>query len=205
MLDQYICLKNYDEFIRIFDGNRAYYGGNQEWFKDKKNKKYGCAAVVASNITSYLSKNETMKNLYLYSDFSIHSFTKHMEEIVKYLKPVDKIGILKVEEFINGVEMFSKSRGVTLIGKKILLENGYYNFCDFIKEGLKNDNPIGMLILRNDFIKEFEYHWVTITKIYENEFDVYISISSWGEKRLLKLKEIYNYSSYVALVYFTKC
>ena len=202
MLDQYTSLKNYEEFIKIMDGNRPYYGGDQGWFLDKKNRKYGCAAVVGANITAYLSEHNGNERLYPYDDFSIKSYINHMEEVVKYIEPVEKVGILRVSQFKDGVENYAKSRGVSLKGRIMVFENGYSNIYNFIKESLESDTPVGMLILRNDVIKEFDYHWMTITKLYKNQFDVYVSVSSWGEKRLLKLKDIYNYSSYGSLVSF---
>ena len=43
-------IKSYINFLNINDGKNFYYGGNQEWFEDEVNRKYGCAAVAAANL-----------------------------------------------------------------------------------------------------------------------------------------------------------
>lgn len=203
MVDELITLKEYDDFIKITENKRNFYGGNQSWFKDEKNRKAGCGAVAVANITAYISKNTGDHKLYKYSDFSKPSFINHMENVVEYVKPKEKVGILRVDEFIEDSIDFAKSRGVRVKGDHIIFGRDYISICDFIKESLNEDIPVGFLMLRNDKLKEFDYHWMTITKYYENDVSTYIIVSTWGEKRIINLKDVYNFSSFGAFVKFT--
>lgn len=51
------------EFIRIFDENRIYYGGNQVWFSDaywKNIHDLGCGIIAAVNVYLYISGNRSL-------------------------------------------------------------------------------------------------------------------------------------------------
>lgn len=190
-------LQNYQEFIKIMDGNRPYYGGDQLWFKDEKYKKYGCAAVAASNILASFHKT-----LYPYNNYQKESFMKFMEEVGMYLKPREKVGMINPKDFIEGVIKFGKSKEVELKAHFKYLNVNYHDLCEFIKIGLRKNSPIAMLMLRNEKLREFDWHWMTITKYFYNGINRYIEISTWGERRIIRLEDYYKYSNYGALIYF---
>ncbi|MGG7177139.1 hypothetical protein ACQPU1_06095 [Clostridium paraputrificum] len=194
-----IALENYEDFIKIMDGKRPNYGGNQKWFSNEKYRKAGCGAVAVSNITAYFGRQ-----LYNYENLDKGNFIKHMEEVVDYVSPIEKIGIINPRDLIKGTIGFAESKGVILKEHWTGLQVSYDKICNFIKEGLRGNTPIALLMHRNSKLKEFDWHWMTITKYYENDFDVYLNISTWGERRLIKLKDFYKDSSYGALIYFTE-
>ncbi|SFU55825.1 hypothetical protein SAMN04487886_10573 [Clostridium sp. DSM 8431] len=73
---------------------------------------------------------------------------------------------------------------------------------DFIKRALVKDKPLAFIMLNNNVLKEFEWHWMTVTKLFEIEDRTYLNFSSWGERRVFKLEDVYNYSSFCAFSYF---
>ena len=56
-------------------------------------------------------------------------------------------------------------------------------------------------MLRNTTLKEFDWHWMTITKYFRMGNKIDINVSTWGEKRNLDLEKVYKHSSYGALIY----
>ena len=57
-------------------------------------------------------------------------------------------------------------------------------------------------MLNNNIFSEFQWHWITITKVFENGNKTYINFSTWGQRRVFTLEDYYNYSSYGAIIYF---
>lgn len=193
---------DYGNFISIKEGLHINYGGYQEWFESSINKKVGCAAVAAANITAFLSNNKEMKKLYSYKDFSKDEFIKHMEEIIKYVIPNEEFGVISAMYFMDRVKKFANDKGVKLNGKFITIVEPYNKIEEFIIAGLKNNLPIALLMYKNEKLFKYDWHWVTITRLYKNEENIYLTISTWGERRVINMKDFYNHSAYGALVYF---
>ena len=203
MCEDNISLKDYESFVTVRDGKRHYYGGNQQWFNSGINRKSGCGAVVAANITALIAKEKELHNLYKYKDYSRTNFLQHMNEVIKYVIPKENVGILQPKIFAADVVSFALSRGVLLKESIKYFEEGYNSISGFIKKSLKENKPIALLMLRNERLKEFDWHWMTITKYYKNDFNTYVNVSTWGERRILKLDEVFKYSSYGAVINFT--
>lgn len=197
-----VAIKDYVDFLSIKDGNNIYYGGNQEWFTEEISKKYGCAAVSASNLLAFLRLEKNKESLYPYPDFNKDNFLEYMREVIKWVKPREKVGVLNPKEFIKGVCDFGKSRGLAIEYKAIYFNVSFYKFCSFIKDALEDNKPIAILMLRNEALKEFDWHWMTITKFSRYGNKLSINVSTWGEKRILDLEKVYKHSSYGALVCF---
>ncbi len=58
-----ITLKNSDKFVEIWDKNRNFYGGNQNWFPNIIQRKGACRTVAAANITAYTAKKKKKSKL----------------------------------------------------------------------------------------------------------------------------------------------
>lgn len=196
-------MENYDEFVKIKDGNRPYYGGNQSWYENETSKKVGCAAVAAANITAFISKNTSAKSLYKYKTFNKNEYIKHMEDVIRFVKPDKELGVISSVYFMDKVTKFALSRNVQLESQFVTIAESYEKINNFIKNSLKKNRPIALLMLRNKKLSEYDWHWVTVTKYYRNEYNTYLTISTWGEKKIISLYDFYNYSAYGTLVTFS--
>lgn len=197
-----IEIKNSVDFIKIKDDYRVFYGGSQQWFKDEKLKKAGCSIVAAANIIAYLSLKTKNEDLYNYKDLSKENFINLMNNISEYLNPNEKIGIISSLYFIEGVKKFAISKGVKLSANWITSEYDYDEIKSFIENSLKKDIPIVILMFRNRKLEEFDWHWMTITKISEYVDKEYLCVSTWGERRSISLEDFYIYSHYGTLLNF---
>jgi hypothetical protein len=200
--DDIVALKNSEKFLEIFDGDKHYYGGNQEWFKEEVFKRVGCSTVAAANIVAYLSLRNGNKTLYGYNDMNKSNFIKHMELIGRYVYPDETLGIISSLYFMDKVIDFAEDRGVKLKSNWITTEQDFDKIKDFIKEALRKDNPVALLMLKNKVLKEYDWHWMTITRLFENQDRTYLSVSTWGGKRVITLEDFYIYSHYGTLTYF---
>lgn len=171
------ALKDSVRFIEILDEDgKIYYGGDQDWYREKVAMDGACGTVAAANITAYLFfYDKKYYGLYNYSDYSKTSFVAHMYDVYKYLSPYRipfknyPLGIWPMSKFKRGVEKFAESRNASLkgqgmekyvIGKKVLYKGGgdgfkfdRNNITEFIKKGLESNSPVAMLIGFNKNLK----------------------------------------------------
>lgn len=197
-----VALDNSIDFLKIYDGKRPYYGGTQSWFKNNILRKVGCSIVAAANISAYIAKSMENKIIFNYEDMSKDNFLEHMESISKFIQPDEDRGVTSVSYFDNEVIDFLKSKGVTMCPHMITTEDDFENVKRFIKEALSKNMPVALLMLKNDVLKEFDWHWMTVTKLFESMDKTYIDFSTWGERRIFTLEDFYKYSSFGALSYF---
>lgn len=200
--DDLAALDNYVDFLRIYEGRRHYYGGAQKWFRSSELRHAGCSIVAAANIAAYISVMSKNKSLYNYDDMSKDNFLHLMEEIAVFIHPDAVKGVTSVAYFDDKVSQFSKDKGVVLRSHAITTEDYFTNVKDFIKGALSENKPVALLMLENNVLKEFDWHWMTVTKLFENVDKTYVDISTWGERRIFTLEDFYKYSSFGALSYF---
>lgn len=202
LCDDRVALNNSVDFIKIYDGKRSYYGGAQAWFKSSNLRKAGCSVVAAANITAYCAVEGRNRTLYDYDDMSKDNFLHHMESIAEYIHPEAVKGVTSVSYFNDKVRRFSKDKGIDMKAHAITTEDCFTNVKDFIKKALSEDKPLALLMLENSVLKEFDWHWMTVTRLFENVDKTYIDFSTWGERRIFTLEDFYNHSSFGALSYF---
>jgi len=206
-----ITLKNSDKFVEIWDKNRNFYGGNQNWFPNIIQRKGACGTVAAANITAYTaSQNKRYSALYPYEDFSKENFLSHMLDIYKYLYPLSipftdiPLGIWSTRKLKRGLEKFANHKNITLKGVEFNSEFNKDNIVKFIEKALKANSPVAMMIGLNSYLKnitvvqpngyswnqlEFKLHWVLITELLINNSvgKVLVKVSTWGGYAYLDL------------------
>lgn len=199
-MDMPIILKN--NFLKIYDGKRPYYGGAQKWFNCDDLKKAGCSIVAAANITAYYAIAIKNKNIYNYEDMSKSNFLNHMESIAEYIHPDPSKGVISINYFNDRVIEFFKDKDVKAESHAMTTKYNFKELKNFIKIALTNNKPVALLMLENNVLKEFDWHWMTVTKLFENGDKTYLDFSTWGERRIFTLEDFYKFSSFGALSYF---
>jgi hypothetical protein len=125
-----------------------------------------------------------------------------MESVAEYVYPDKDLGIISSLYFMDRFINFANSRGVKVKSNWITTEEDFDKIKDFIKVALLKDIPVALLMLKNRRLKEFDWHWMTIIKLFENENKTYLTVSTWGERRVITLEDFYIYSHYGTLTYF---
>ncbi|MDO4605303.1 MAG: hypothetical protein Q4B23_04920 [Helcococcus sp.] len=192
------------QFLGITDGSKKYYGGNQSWFTQKDLKNRGCGTVSAENITAYMSKVfSSKKNLYSRGELTKVNFIKHMYDVEKYLSP-SIIGVPTLGAFENGIEKFAKSRGVSLNAFWSDNKVNKTTFTNYIKSGLRANYPVAYLQYYNSNQKQYNWHWMTITKYFKNlrSNNTSIIVSTWGGKQILNFDALWSGNLACGVLYF---
>ncbi|MDF2609684.1 MAG: hypothetical protein K0R92_1158 [Lachnospiraceae bacterium] len=151
------------------------YGGNQDWFQGKWQRKAGCGSTSGTNIVAYYAANiQTMKHIYKGNteSFNQAEFVNAMEEMYGYMTP-GPFGFPYVKKFADQFVIFCKDRGITLRPHILEKYKTKEEAFDFVKNNIDKQIPIALLILfhRAPELREDNWHWVTITG-YEQENDV---------------------------------
>ena len=97
---------------------------------------------------------------------------------------------------------FFKDKDVKAESHAITTKYNFKELKNFIKIALTNNKPVALLMLENNVLKEFDWHWMTVTKLFENGDKTYLDFSTWGERRIFTLEDFYKFSSFGALSYF---
>lgn len=195
-----IALSNENNFVNIAG---RYYDGDQRWL-DRNLSNTGCGVVAAANIVSHMSRYVSgCGSLYRYNDLSVSSFVNHMYDIDKYLHP-SAIAVFSLGYFEKGFEDFARSRGVNI--QSYWSDNRVTKdtFAEYIKAGLRIDSPVVYLQYFNSNQKEYDWHWMTITKYFKNNSngDRFIAVFTWGERRSLNYNALWDANLACGVLYF---
>ncbi|MCI5674949.1 MAG: hypothetical protein MR314_02105 [Ezakiella sp.] len=172
--------------LDIHDGDSKYYGGDQAWLKEVGVDDYyinrACAIISCANFLVALSQMPKFQTLDIKNDKK--SYIELSNEILKYIKPTP-FGIFTLGQLERGFINYLNKRGIEVssIKRKI---NSRYDLMD-MNNIVRNGYPLLML---NWFHKNknFDRHWITITKIDEAGFIA----SNWGEKRYYSHDELFS-------------
>ena len=117
--DYYLSYEKTGSFVKIRDKNSIYYGGNQQWYKNKRRVINGCGPVAGANVLAYLStKDDRYANLYDEENLSKENFTKFQEKIYDLIKP-SPLGLININHFIKTIIRYGISNGVDLSYRKL--------------------------------------------------------------------------------------
>jgi hypothetical protein len=199
--------------LPIYDSEKAYYGGSQDWFPKKLHQLSGCGPVAAANITVYLAKTFPDKYKTLYpSQGNLHKkdFVEHMIEVRKYVIPGLR-GLTSVHQFVDNTLTFAGKKGVLL--KPHILDDDKVSMTEavqYISQALAQRLPIAILVLTHP-VKELEdyvWHWMTIThlRLDLKTSTYYITASTYGERHEINFDLLWNHrgpDDLIKLAYFT--
>lgn len=152
----------------------TYLGSNQEWYAGEFQRLAGCGPSVASNLIHYLLlKKEKTKGC-----ISKKDFLALMEEVWRYVTPIEGRGLPSTDLFYRSLLDYSKDKGFYVCRFAILDMHTPGSACPKLHEiikllenGLSCDLPVAFLCLDNGGETNLDaWHWVTITALeYEGE------------------------------------
>lgn len=181
------------EYLEIIDEitGDIFYGCNQEWYKNQRQKRAGCGPTVATNIILYANKHKGITK---------GESLEQMEVLWDHVTPTMK-GVNTTNIFYEGLLSYTKKIGGKLfydaidIPMKKQIRPSFDKVIDFIAASLKKDIPIAFLNLCNGKEKCLDrWHWVTLTYLeYKEDLSgAKIGIFDEGLKKTIDLHLWYN-------------
>lgn len=164
------------ECLKIEDPKeqKAYYGCEQEWYKNEWQRLAGCGPSVACNLMLYLSRARDAASLGNGCN-GMEECLSLMEEMWEYVTPTMQ-GIPSAELFCEDLLVYAKAKGLEV----------KYDICElprdkskrpilaevikFIDSALAKDVPVAFLNRCNGEERKLDkWHWVTIISIEHQE------------------------------------
>lgn len=188
------------------------YGGAQVWWSTRTKKStgdsYGCGVIAAANLVIYLASHFSQYRGLVDAEGLSPTLADYMriaDELWGHIKPYSGFSLQHIYEqgrnpYLEklpggcGVSVGKLKRGLSSFGdvRGIQLEFTSMNAfrknkeeaVNFIKANLLKNQPVMLLSLKNG-LKKYEFHWVTITELLENEEGVrhQVSLSTWGSMK----------------------
>lgn len=192
---QYFLSDEKEKLLNVINNGRKYYGGNQNWFKEKNKIYNGCGPIAAANIL-YFEKRKRDKNV---------NYKQLMEDFYNNIKP-GLLGLTSINKFIKAVLDYGKTQGIDLKYEKLIKRNKNFTYSsalNFIINGIIKDVPVAALNLDIRKKSKFSWHWVLITGVVRKSNKDFLKISSWGKKYFIDFSKVYDYMAYGGgFVYF---
>ena len=188
------------KFPVIYQNNEIVgYGGNQEWFSERRKRLAGCGCTSGANFAAFYASNyPEMAKIYDGNTelFDQTEYVRAMEEMYLYMKP-GFIGYPYVRDFGTQFVKFCREHNVEteahFCHKFDKTEEGFA----FVKESIDSGNPVALLILfhRAHALREDNWHWVTITGYTEDENDPHedaVILSNCGERQIVIAHQLFE-------------
>jgi hypothetical protein len=202
------------ELLNITDEKtgQVFFGGDQAWYAEERARRAGCGPTSAANIVAYLALTRPgLKTLYGDDTMTVSAFTRHMEDLYKFVTPRN-MGLNRTELFTEGTVDFAHSRGVSLtphvfgVASNMVRNRASTDeLAEFVKAGLAADCPLGFLNLTRGRVSNLHsWHWITITAAQIAEGKLLAEASDEGNRMSFDLRLWYLSTRLRGgLVYFT--
>lgn len=189
------------DFVPVYDTDNGitYYGGHQNWYEEDSYKSNGCGPVAAANITYYLAQQSSLSrpgkdysNLYINFDITKSTFLEHMNEMYAACSP-GIFGDFSLAEWRDDVLNYANGCGVSLTATEVTVAP--LEECQqCVANGLDLDSPVAVLNLALPFGADSEYnwHWMTITRLFESAGILSVWVSTWGEQREIEFSILWQ-------------
>jgi len=190
------------EYIRVnnssFGGSQTYFA-NEEKRRNRMKNKGGCGIVAITDVISYLNKDTSVA--------TIEDYKKRFNYTVrKALWIPTKMGMnyfhLTISMFFRLKKLSAKYRCYWCFSKKKLsgrikkmLMNDIPVIISIPKSFKSNGNRDKLNLLSQNFNVAASTcgHFVVVTKLFEENQNIYLEISSWGQKYYISLNEFINF------------
>ncbi len=208
------------DFVAIREGEKVYYGGNQEWYDTKLARSAGCGAIAASNILAYMAaKNPRLRALYPYGDWEKRNYLHFMNRLYGYLRPWRffhiPLGLWHPFLLSGGILAYGRERGIALLAR---IYKGPWRAAElsaYIEEALEKDLPLALMVAFSGKKMKvisaqgqhlqgaFAFHWVTVCGLEQEREGQRLWVSSWGGRYSFLLQDyLRSFPFYGAVLYF---
>lgn len=182
------------EYIRVLNGTKQSFGGNQGWMDKKAFQNYGCGAVAGSDLTMYLSGEHIFSNIDEYKkrlkkDRPLFPIINHFGISGILLAPCIKLAFIK-HKLPYSVRWGVLPKNLRKCCEEMLREDipVVFSVCQVFQFLWK---PAGLQLYTKDGQGSLlpstraKSHYMTLTALNGDE----MTVSSWGNKYYAKWSE----------------
>lgn len=176
--------------------DNKFYGGNQEWADHYMMRLGGCSTVCACDVCIYLAKKfPTLKNLYPYDPFFVskNDFMQFFKIMYKYVYP-GIMGLASLVKFEKKLHNYLITTDTSTHLTSFAGTNSVNEAKLWIKKKINQNLPIMYLNLshKDPELKDFDWHWFTVTGYNEIDTNFFIKTATYGEMYILNLAQLWD-------------
>lgn len=196
-------IRDSKNFVPVRKDSKIYYGGHQEWLKEKGLSKFfrdrSCVVTAFTNVYFYLFKK---------GEVSFEDFNSAQYYFYRKIRPKAN-GVPTASSLNKRLDIINHQLGLNL--RSYILEENFFKKVSldrkikFIEEGLSKDSPVILINWLSKEISLTSHHGITITKIEKKAAKNEILASSWARPYRFFLEDFERQlRTYTGLIYFTK-
>ena len=168
------------------------YGGDQYKFLHPIMNRGGCSTVCACHAAALLAMHDRTKSaLYPYDSLTLTEteFKAFAKTMYQYVYPGFH-GMPETRLFQEGFEKYAQNVDTKIEFAELQGNESFDSAQQFIRKTIDDGISVQFLLLKhqNEAFSEIEWHWFTLTG-YMDENIIY---STWGERCLASLSELWN-------------
>ncbi|MEI6101604.1 MAG: hypothetical protein WCP73_07175 [Eubacteriales bacterium] len=180
------------DFINI----EGFYGGDQNWYRDRFMRMAGCSAVCASEACAYLAGHfPALRKLYPGDPDHIRKeeFVSFMKTVFKYVTP-GFMGMSSIKRFKRCFLEYACAAGadvrLTLLGGEAHVDEAK----SFVKRAMDAGYCVLYLLLthKDKELDEFTWHWFTLTGYVDIGESMQVDFATWGNKHSFDFDRMWN-------------
>lgn len=192
------------EFVPVVENGKTYYGGHQDDLKYRGVSKFyrdrSCVVTAFTNTYLYLYRPGEVFSLEEYNDYQ-YWFYKVLRPKI-YGIPSAKVLDLKVNRLRDDYYLNLKAH---FLPDSLVCRKNMGKIVDFIKEGLSKDCPVFFFNWAGSKVRPMTHHGVIITEIEDKADDYLLTLSSWGRRYVISLKDfLKQFRTYTGFMYFER-
>lgn len=192
------------EFVPVIENGKIHYGGHQENLKYRKVPKFyrdrSCVVTAFTNVYLYLYRPKDKFTIEEYNDYQ-YWFYKILRPKA-YGIPSAKVLDLKVNRLRRDYYLNLKAH---FLNDSLICRKNINHVARFIKEGLAKDCPVIFFNWAGSKVDVMTHHGVVITEIEDKIDDYLLTISSWGRRYVISLREFSRqFRTYTGFMYFER-
>jgi hypothetical protein len=180
------------DFINI----EGFYGGDQNWYKDRFMRMAGCSAVCASEACAYLAGHfPNLRSLYPGDPLDIHKeeFISFMETVFRYVTP-GFMGMSSIKRFKRCFLEYASAAGADVRVSMLGGEASADAAKEFARRALNAGYCVLYLLLthKDKELDEFTWHWFTLTGYETDGETMLVDFATWSNKHTFDLGRLWN-------------
>ncbi|MDD7306433.1 MAG: hypothetical protein PUG67_07565 [Peptoniphilaceae bacterium] len=192
------------EFVPVLENGNIHYGGHQDNLKYRGVSKFyrdrSCVVTAFTNVYLYLYKPKEKYSIEEFNDYQYWFYKTFRPKI--YGIPSAKILDLKVNKLRRAYHLNLKAH---FLNDSLICRKNIGKVASFIKDGLEKDLPIIFFNWAGRKVDIMTHHGVVITEIEDKKEDYLITVSSWGRRYVLSLKEFAKqFRTYTGFIYYER-
>lgn len=194
-------LKDSKNFVSVKKDGKIFYGGHQNWLKEKGLSKFfrdrACVVTAFTNVYFYMT-GQRLVDFDAYNNIQYYFYRK--------IRPKAN-GVPTAKSLLNRLDIinhqFDLSLSYRILEDRLTDRSSLEEKMAFIEQGLNKDRPVIFINWLSKDIEVMRHHGLVITEMNKKDGKHELVVSSWGRSYRFFLEDFHNQArTYTGFIYF---